>query len=651
MKIRNGMKGTFAKVFMLLLAVTVLGGYGITKMLMKAFGRSVDGIASINGVEIPTSMFQHAVYEEEQKIHAARQKYGAKADLYMQLMGMSTDPKATALKQLVAEEIIRQYGDSLSIALNDQYIQEKLANPHFIMQYVGHILPPSVFTQDGRINVYALTQFMATPEMNAVKVQLAEKLRSQFALLMTQSAVYIPNFMSKDIYNGHHVAKRFSVQKFDIHHFKHLVQQEGVTKDALRNFYEQKANVDKWYWIPEQRFGAVWEFLPADYGIQVSDSEIQEYYSKNKTTRYIEQPAQFKVREIIFSKASEMGMEGLRQEAEKAYARVLSNPESFADVAKEVSQNKETAAKGGLVDYFVRGSKDKEYEKAMVRLKNDGEITGIVKTAEGFAIVQRVGRKEPIYSSLESVKKAIVTSLTEQKFRRTFAKDADRVVKERNEADLNTFISSHHGSKKNVGPIEKNKGSDYQRIFGLRNDGDSAVFIQDGKGMILTLQEKKARHLPAFSSMIEKITHDYEEDRAYLLLQDAMKKAQDMARNEGMLVTVDGSKIHTTDFISPENTEEVKKMVDQEEYPNDFIFMTFPGQMMSASTKKGGILIRVDELKKEDASLYSEKKLTAEGESYKTIHNLFTSACLASLFRTATIRINEELIHGKDNLL
>ena len=650
MKIRKSLKTTAARFFLMAVTLTVLGGYGVSSVLMRMFGKSVDGIVMVNGVSIPASVFKHAAYEEEQKINNLRQRYGAKADLYMKLMGMETDVEKITLNQLVTEELVNQYGNSFALTLADQYVQEKLANPQFIVNEIGHMLPASVFTQDGKINVYALTQFIAMPEMEGIRLQLTEKIRHQFALLIAQSATYIPGFLAKDLYINKHVAKKFNVQKFDINHFRHQANIEDVTKEDLRNFYEQKSHKDGWYWIAEQRFGTAWEFSATDFGISVSDSEIADYYAKNKTARYVEKPAQFKVREIIFNKAKEMGMEGLRKEAEKAYARLMENPDYFATIAKEVSQSEETAADGGLVNYFPRGTKDKEYEKAMVRLKNNGDISSIVKTEHGFAIIQRIDRKEPLFSSLEKVKDAIITSLTEQKFRRTFAKEADKVVKERNQDALVAFVHDHHGHKKSVGPVEKNNENDFQRIFSLRNDGDMTVFIENNKGIILQLTEKHAKHLPSFSSMIDKVSHDYREERATVLLEKAVRKAQQLAHAQGGLVQIDGSKIETTSWIDPENKDQFQKLME-EGYPEDFMTMTTLGQIDSEITKKGATLIELIELNSKDLGGYSDAILRSEGESYQTIHNLFTSACLASLFRTATIRINEELIHGKDKLL
>ena len=150
--------------------------------------------------------------------------------------------------------------------------------------------------------------------------------------------------------------------------------------------------------------------------------------------------------------------------------------------------------------------------------------------------------------------------------------------------------------------------------------------------------------------MIDKVSHDYREERATVLLEKAVRKAQQLAHAQGGLVQIDGSKIETTSWIDPENKDQFQKLME-EGYPEDFMTMTTLGQIDSEITKKGATLIELIELNSKDLGGYSDAILRSEGESYQTIHNLFTSACLASLFRTATIRINEELIHGKDKLL
>ncbi len=650
MKIRKGMKHTIARVFLLVIALTILGGYGITRMLMKSFGSSVDGVASVNGHSVSLQSFQNVVYQEDEKIKLIRQYYGQKADLYMKLMGINTDTRSSALQQIISQELVQQLGDSLAITLSDQYIEEKLANPHFIKNEIGHLLPASIVSQDGKINVYALSQWIMSPEMEEVRLQLIEKIKNEFVSLIGQSVMYVPHFFSKDIYTMRHVAKKFSVQKFDISYFKQQVQKDAVTKEDLRNFYEKKSNNENWYWIPEQRFGAVWKFDAADFGIKISETEIAEYYAKNKATRYIEKPAQFKVREIIFNQLSEKGTEGLYKYAENIYKQLLENPESFAEKAKEFSQDKKSAQNGGLVDYFARGTKDKDYEKAVIRLKNNGDISPIVKTADGYAIIQRIDRKDPVFSSLESVKSLIEKSLAEQYFRRNFVREADRVIKEKNEDVFFQFIKKHHGSESKIGPVEKNSEQSFQRIFSIRNDGDYAVFIENGKGIILKLTEKKAKHLPAFSSMIDQVMDDYKEEKTHLLLTNAVKKAISLAHKNGTLVEVEGAKIEKTSFIDPKDKESFKNLFEQG-YPDNFMELTVPGEITQEISKNKALIVMLDELKKDDLKDFESQKIKAEGEAYPTIHNLFSRACLASLFRTATIKINKELIHGKDSLL
>ena len=110
-------------------------------------------------------------------------------------------------------------------------------------------------------------------------------------------------------------------------------------------------------------------------------------------------------------------------------------------------------------------SKDKEYEKAVVKLKNNGDVSALIQTETGFAIIQRVDRKEATYKDFDDVYDAIEASLREQKFKRIFAKDTERFIRNSENTELDKFISQHKGSEKNVGPVQKNDGQQFQRLF------------------------------------------------------------------------------------------------------------------------------------------------------------------------------------------
>jgi len=69
---------------------------------------------------------------------------------------------------------------------------------------------------------------------------------------------------------------------------------------------------------------------------------------------------------------------------------------NFADVAKKKSEDQQTAARGGSLGVFRKGTMVPEFEKALLALK-PGEISPVVQTQYGFHIIRR-----PTYDQVKS---------------------------------------------------------------------------------------------------------------------------------------------------------------------------------------------------------------------------------------------------------
>ena len=340
----------------------------------------------------------------------------------------------------------------------------------------------------------------------------------------------------------------------------------------------------------------------------------------------------------------------MRQEAQAVYDRLMNDKEDFATVAKEVSQNKETASKGGMVEFFSRGTKEKPYEQAAMRLKEDGDISGIIELKDGFAILQRVARKEPVYKSLSSVKHDISTLLRDQKFKRTFADEAQQITRSLTETAFDDFIKEHHGKKEMIALVDRSEGNVASRLFALRREGEKACYIQDGNGYVIQLDEKVERKLPALTDIEDKVKHDYFKYKGAKALDRQLEKSRTEAVAAGDLVACDGSKISSTDFIHPDNKEKIADLVKQG-FPENFVDLDHEGAMVAGKSEQGGVLVFLKNINNFSESAYAEKLK----DSYRSAHqkhlSLFSRSYIASLYRTATIKINEELTKGKESPL
>jgi peptidyl-prolyl cis-trans isomerase D len=117
--------------------------------------------------------------------------------------------------------------------------------------------------------------------------------------------------------------------------------------------------------------------------------------------------------------------EKAKARAEALLAQVKKAPGTFAEVARQNSQDTASAAHGGDLDFFTRGAMTKPFEDAVFALKNKGDIGGPVETEFGYHIVQLTDIRKPKQRSFEEVRPELEAELKKQQAQRKFAESAE----------------------------------------------------------------------------------------------------------------------------------------------------------------------------------------------------------------------------------
>ena len=229
-----------------------------------------------------------------------------------------------------------------------------------------------------------------------------------------------------------------------------------------------RAALDRWVGQQlEQREIAEISLKPEAYGAQVKlpADAVQKYYDANK--KEFELPEQARVEYVVLSQealaqkatASEADIKSwydshpdrYRQaeerrashiliplqkgapdaEAKAAQARaedvlkqVRQNPADFAKLAKQYSQDPGSAANGGDLGFFARGSMVKPFEDAAFSLK-ENQVSDLVRSDFGFHIIKVTGIKATQVQPLAQVRDAIAAELKAQAAARQYAEAAD----------------------------------------------------------------------------------------------------------------------------------------------------------------------------------------------------------------------------------
>ncbi|MCI0350801.1 MAG: peptidylprolyl isomerase [Acidobacteriales bacterium] len=151
--------------------------------------------------------------------------------------------------------------------------------------------------------------------------------------------------------------------------------------------------------------------------IQITQKEAEEFYEKHKAE--LERPEQVRLSEILVSTTpkqqpaaegqpantppapSEDDIAAAQQKADELLASIRQGS-SFEDVAKKLSDGP-TAAQGGELGYFKRGTLAKELEDKTFSMKT-GEVSDVIRTKQGFIILKVTEHQQagiPPYKEVE----------------------------------------------------------------------------------------------------------------------------------------------------------------------------------------------------------------------------------------------------------
>jgi parvulin-like peptidyl-prolyl isomerase len=175
---------------------------------------------------------------------------------------------------------------------------------------------------------------------------------------------------------------------------------------------------------------------------KTSDGESKSFYEKNKQTLF-NQPRMVRASHILImanrddlikeikkqSKnisdadaqlKADAKMTELQKKAEEILKKATLDSNNFDKLAKEYSQDLQTAKKGGDLDFFSYEDMTKPFADAAFSCKPSTVCEKIVKTDYGFHIIKVTDRKEAGMVPFDEIKEEIKTKLTQEKRNKAF---------------------------------------------------------------------------------------------------------------------------------------------------------------------------------------------------------------------------------------
>jgi peptidylprolyl isomerase len=142
-----------------------------------------------------------------------------------------------------------------------------------------------------------------------------------------------------------------------------------------------------------------------------SEDEIKGFYEASKASFTV--PAEYQLAQIFVvapDASDKIATAAAQKKASDIAARVQRAPGEFAKIAREMSEHKDSAAKGGDLGWLPENQLIPEIRAAVVRMTK-GELSPPLRSATGWHIVRLVDRKPGTTRPLNEVRDAIVNTM------------------------------------------------------------------------------------------------------------------------------------------------------------------------------------------------------------------------------------------------
>ncbi len=636
------------KVVLLFLLFSMIGGYFI-QMILRGTGAGKPVLMTINGRDITPKEFEVKLAQEMERIAVVQEQYGPQAaESLLKLLGLD-NPQEAALKALVQEDLLNQVADVLNLQLSQNYVMQKLQDPNAVVQDLRDVIPFQVIDQRGVINMPALKFVLERRGQTLAdfETKVEEALKRKVVTDLVGTSVFVSTQEVKNYYTANLLARKYEVLRFPFDRYLKEVKAQPLTDKEVETFFAAENKAKKRYWIPEKRSGSVWTFSPEKYGITIADKDIESHYKTNKYKEFLDTPAQIKVRRILLKVDEGTNVAEIKEKALKLKEELDTEPNLFAQLAKEHSDDKETAEKGGIVEFFKRGDYDPAFERAAFRLKENDDISDIVATKEGLEILQRVERKRAVYTPLEKVRTQIAQLLREKKFKIRFSQDAQRAIdtiKEDTKA-FDELVQKKQAVTKLIEKVERDASQLAQKLFKTKKGRWSFYLDEDGNGTILTVKEIEKTHESSLQSVRKSVETDVYRKKAIKALEADLKKAEELAAKSSLQQVKEQfeAELISTDWLKRDGEQQLQPLKKKgiPVYELFFVHDTV-GSLTTAQMQDDGYLAKLESIEPFTEAVFEDKKPEITKDLMAEKKGLVIRGFVASLYKNATIKATEE---------
>lgn len=391
------------KIVMVLLFLLILPSFVL--LGLDGYNSSKDQsakVARVDGRDITQSDWDRAHQREMDQLR------NSMPNLDPKLMD-SPEARYATLERLVRERVVATAAERFKLSTSNERLARELQQSPEIA---------SLRRPDGSLDMERYRQLLAaqgmSPEMFEANVR--NELSSRQVLVGVGASGFASSSAADISLNAYFEKREIQLARFNAADF---VAKLNPTDAELEQYY--KAN-EKLFQAPEQ---ASIEYVLLDMdgvgkSISVNPADLKTYYEQNLPRFEGERRASH----ILIASpksAPAADREKAKAKAQELLALVKKSPDTFADVARKNSQDPGSAAKGGDLDFFARGSMVKPFEDAAFSMKK-GEISDVVESEFGYHIIKLTDVKQ---RSFEELRPELEAAMKKQEAQKKFTDSAE----------------------------------------------------------------------------------------------------------------------------------------------------------------------------------------------------------------------------------
>ena len=357
-------------------------------------GGSVPPVAEVNGQPINQQQLDQAYQQQRQQL--ARMFGGQLPEAFANEGRL----RQQALQQLISQQVLESEVANQKFAVGDATLGRAIRN-----------LP--AFQIDGRFDSETYQTQLRASGMSVPVFEQSfrdDTAMNQFRMGISDTSFTLPSEAERLLALARQTRTVEGV-RFDVAKARETIE---VTDEEVAAYFEENKES---YKFPER---AKIRYIEIDSaaiaaGIQITEEEAKTYYDENRGSFIL--PEQRSVSHILLSD------DGSEEERSKKLSELkvrVEGGESFADLAKEFSDDVGTADLGGSLGIITPGTMDPQFEDAVFGLASEGDISEPVVSQFGVHLIQLDSITPESGKPFEEVKDEIIAERQQNEADREF---------------------------------------------------------------------------------------------------------------------------------------------------------------------------------------------------------------------------------------